>query len=451
MAHDGGSRGNFVGSNCEFAAGVALQGPHAPRHPPAPATAQGHGPSARSRLLQVIPVDESPVAGEAMTFAVAADGSKDIAAAPHEGSGSSAGRHSRRQGVQAFIEGGSSSCSGGLRKSPCAELTDRCEQPAAWPKATSRGAARPHARNLQSSLVSKIKRHLDHMLPDGVRTRVKRGGRPREPYSVGATLNSYRLVKAIEGRYRYHKDLPADSLKDDPMVDVLLMLRKEFKSSRSKSSQDELEVSVSSSARTTAEGGSSALDSERAFPRPASSWLGAWFESAGAESATAEPSSERGAQSSEGDAEFPPGSPWEGCEELAEEDFIDFLAESSQGWHDDAAVLNTSQEAPGAELVDTEKFAPATGRWGPALDGGAHDALSISTGTGSISSMTSSTRSDRTWSWPASGQASIEAGTAPFPGSPAKFLSGTKELPEEVEAEHVWEREFAERVRRSMQ
>lgn len=413
MSHNFKGR-TLTGSHIEKPVDTALRRPHTPLQPRGPVTGNA---VARARLLQVVTVDEcSPKANEAMASPAAKDRRKDTLSATSESTGIRAKRHNKR------------------RQAASVSVSSR---------------RRPQTRNLQSSLVCNIEHQLDLLLPDLAFPVVEQRDRLREPFSVGAILNSYRLLKAIEERSNSQASLPAAVLKNDLMIDVLTMLRREFAGSephsrRTKAFDGDREQRTQSSAKRgvrESSGDPSALDQDRENFSLAGYLFRSFFDGSKADRTTT-------GQSREREAEFPPGSPWEGCEELADEDLVDFLAESSQGWHNNDTGLSSTQD-----VLDKDQTEPGWGRWGAAPDAGARDTISASTDTGSISSrsMALSIRSEATWSRLSSARASAEPGSVPLGGSSTNLLPYAGEAPDASEGDHVWEREFAERVRRSMQ
>merc|ERR1719265_706570 len=286
---------------------------------------------------------------------------------------------------------------------------------------------------------------------------VRHTGSCRAPFSVAAVFNSYRFLRALRRRYQCQKGSLATALRDDSMMDVLIMLheqfhRSELREQRATTSDLDMRreraaaISDVSCTRRDAHNGSRSSFISKASP--AEHLVSLAGRLLGGRRGSSMRSVAKG-QSRDQDNDFPLGSPWEGCEELADEDLVDFLAESSQGWHDDAGhdSIPASEELM-RKFVDKSRSNPIN-RWDAAIDSSCRETMSISTATGSIMSWlsTSSCSTDSKESVSARASEGPSAWSIDRPDSACM----EEEPVAKTDSGNAWELEFAARIRHSMQ
>lgn len=338
------------------------------------------------------------------------------------------------------------------------------------------GRAAPEVSSLEESLISDIQALLATVLgASGSLPPVEPRAAQRGRFGPGAILNSYGLLKAL--RDRDCRDLARVARGGDPLVGVLLMLRNEFHrgaglddspvrepmSARSGSRSPSPMPRNSSSAHFRLSSWASrvrSLSPPRArSPSVAQHRLSSWLRTSGGTLRENSPAVATAVVKETNDCALP-GSPWEDCEVLADEDMIDFLAESSKWWPH-CADAATPMDHSGAVLMGISGNALKANRW------------EASTDVGSISTQSSISRgvSDSIVSRTSSAPPSEEPGSRPgpstgelggFPGLTCSADGGlqgfappfdtcAEESPDEAELDDGWEQEFAERIRLSME
>lgn len=348
--------------------------------------------------------------------------------------------------------------------------------------------ASPHSsrgRTLEDTLQSDIRGLLASVLGNPPRRQEVKPSPKREPLSLRAILNSYQLLKGLHQR-RYRR-IAECAGPDDLLVGVLCKLHDEFKGPQGtrdvRRGKDgggepggELAAKPSSLGHgTEPEGNDPSKPKEpEAQGFSFSSWL---FGSANSKE-PAGSSAAAAVDAAVGAAVSDPlweSSPWEGCEELADEDLVDFLAEWATGGTGGAAPVAAAENMSASVGVAARK-ALWQDRWqANCIDASCgRDTITASTDAGTISTRSSIScgASESNLSLASSAWTSDELGGWQGPPDRPRISSASslgsvsssmglpltgpldpcaEEPTDDADMESGWEREFAEQVRQSMQ